>query len=50
MINYYIFVRLLITSFFVTLIITVKTVCFWSDIGQTLMLGYVHLSVTSTDY
>ena len=41
-INYHIFVCLLITSFSVTLIITLKTVCFWSDMGQTLLLGHVH--------
>ena len=35
--HYYIFVRLLITSFSVSLIITLKTVCFLSDIGQTLV-------------
>ena len=39
----FIFVRLIITSFFVSLIITLKTlVFFWSDTGQTLLLGYVH--------
>ena len=27
-----------------------NSVCFWSDTGQTLVLGYVHISVTSTDY
>ena len=41
-INYYIFVCLLITLFSVTLIITLKTMCFWSDTGQTLLLGHVH--------
>ena len=45
-----IFVRLLITSFSVTLIITLKTVCFLVRYGQTLVLGYVHISVTSIDY
>ena len=42
MINYHIFVCLIITSLSVTLIITLKTVCFLSDTGQTLLLGYVH--------
>ena len=50
MINYHIFVRLIITSFFVTLNITLKTVCFLSDTGQTLLLGHVHEAYQYTDY
>ena len=42
MISYHISVRLLITSFSVTLIITLKTLCFWSYTGQTLLIGHVH--------
>ena len=43
MINYHIFVRLPITSFSVTLIITLKTIWFfWSDTRQTFLLGHVH--------
>ena len=42
MINYHIFVCLLITGFSVTLLITRKQCVFWSDTGQTLLLGYVH--------
>ena len=41
-INYHIFVCLLITRFSVTLIITLKTVCFLVRYVTNLLLGHVH--------
>ena len=37
-------------QFFCNLDYNSENSVFWSDIGQTLVLGYVHITVTSTDY
>ena len=42
MINYHIFVRLIINSFCKLDYKSENSGSFWSDTGQTLLLGYVH--------